>query len=84
MTGQGITNISKSDVAGKITLNIPVKISTGRLISTIKPNYRSGYALVKYVASRPYAKTVSSTIDVKTDENVFRTIIARVKEFFYS
>ena len=34
ITGQGIININKSDVAGKITLNIPVKISTGRLIST--------------------------------------------------
>ncbi len=84
LTGQGITNINKSDVAGKINLNIPVKISTGRLISTIKPNYRSSYALVKYVASRPYTKTVSSKIDVRTEENMFRTILERVKEFFYS
>lgn len=84
LTGQGITNISKSDVAGKITLNIPVKISTGRLISTIKANYRSSYALVKYIASRPYAKTVSSSIDVKTEENLFRTMVERIKEFFYS
>ena len=37
LTGQGIVNINKSDVAGKINLNIPVKISTGRLISTVKP-----------------------------------------------
>ncbi len=84
LTGQGITNINKSDVAGKITLNIPVKISTGRLISTIKPNFRSSYALVKYVASRPFAKTVSSSIDTKSDESIFRTIIERIKEFFYS
>ncbi len=84
LTGQGITNINKSDVAGKITLNIPVKISTGRLISTIKPSYRSSYALVRYVASRPYAKTVSSSIDVRTEESVLRTIVARIKEFFYS
>ena len=33
LTGQGITNINKCDVAGKINLNIPVKIATGRLIS---------------------------------------------------
>ena len=84
LTGQGITNINKSDVAGKITLNIPVKISTGRLISTIKTNYRSSYALVKYVASRPYAKTVASSIDVRTEENIFKTILERIKEFFYS
>ena len=84
LTGQGITNINKSDVAGKITLNIPVKISTGRLISTIKPSYRSSYALVKYVASRPYAKTVSSSIDVRTEENFLKTVAARIKEFFYS
>ena len=84
LTGQGIINISKSDVAGKIILNIPVKISTGRLISTIKASYRSSYALVKYVASRPYAKTVSSSIDVRTEEHFLKTIVDRIKEFFYS
>ena len=84
LTGQGIINISKSDVAGKITLNIPVKISTGRLISTVKPSFRSSFALVKYIASRPYAKTVSSTIDVKSDDNFLKTIMERIKEFFYS
>ena len=84
LTGRGITNINKSDVAGKITLNIPVKISTGRLISTIKTNFRSSYALVRYVASRPFAKTVSSSIDTRTEESIFRTIMERIKEFFYS
>ena len=84
LTGQGITNISKSDVAGKITLNIPVKISTGRLISTIKTNFRSSYALVKYVASRPFAKTVSSSIDTKSEESFLKVILERIKEFFYS
>lgn len=84
LTGQGITNISKSDVAGKIILNIPVKISTGRLISTIKPSYRSSYALVRYVSSRPFAKTVSSSIDAKTEGKLFTAIIERIKDFFYS
>ena len=84
LTGQGITNINKSDVAGKITLNIPVKISTGRLISTVKPNFRSSYALVKYIASRPYAKTVSSTIDTISENNFLKNVMERIKEFFYS
>ena len=84
LTGQGITNINKSDVVGKITLNIPVKMSTGRAISTIKPTYRSSYALVRYIAARPFAKTVSSSIDMKSDSSVVRIILERVKEFFYS
>lgn len=84
LTGQGITNISKSDVAGKINLNIPVKISTGRLIGTTKPVYRTSYALVRYIASRPFTKTVSSSIDTKSNENIFKNIIERIKEFFYS
>lgn len=84
LTGQGITTISKSDVAGKIILNIPVKISTGRLISTIKPSYRSSYALVRYISSRPFAKSVSSSIDIKTNESFFKTFMERVKEFFYT
>ena len=84
LTGQGITSINKSDVAGKINLNIPVKISTGRLISTVKPTYRVAYALVRYIASRPFTKTVSSSIDTKSDDNILRKIIERIKEFFYS
>lgn len=84
LTGQGITNINKSDVAGKIILNIPVKISTGRLVSTIKPSYRSAYALVRYIAARPFAKTVSSSIDSKSDTNIFLQLFERIKEFFYT
>jgi len=84
LTGQGITNINKSDVAGKIILNIPVKISTGRLISTVRPEYRTAYSLVRYIASRPFARTVSSSIDVNSKESIFQTILERVKEFFYS
>ena len=84
LTGQGIVNINKSDVAGKIVLNIPVKISTGRLVSTIKPSFRTSYALVRYIASKPFAKSVSSTIDTTRDESVIKMILERIKEFFYS
>ena len=84
LTGQGITNISKSDVAGKIALNIPVKISTGRAISTVKPEFRTSYSLVRYIAARPYAKSVSSKIDTNSKENLLKTVMARIKEFFYS
>lgn len=84
LTGEGIVNISKSDMAGKIILNIPVKISTGRLISTIKSTYRTSYALVRYIASRPYAETVSSNIDAKTETHIFRDFLEKIKEFFYS
>ena len=84
LTGQGIVNINKSDVAGKINLNIPVKISTGRAVSTVKPTYRTSYALVRYIAARPFAKTVSSSIDTQNSESLIKTVIERVKEFFYS
>lgn len=84
LTGEGIININKSDMAGKIILNIPVKISTGRLISTVKSDYRVCYSLVRYIAARPYAKTVSSSISVKTEKNVLKTIFEKVKDFFYS
>ena len=84
LTGQGITNISKSDVAGKIALNIPVKMSTGRLISTVKPSFRTAYSLVRYIAARPFAKSVSSNIDTILQENILKVILERIKEFFYS
>ena len=84
LTGQGITAINKSDVAGKITLNIPVKIATGRLISVVRPEYRTAYSLVRYIASRPFAKTVGSNIDTDSKENFFQNVLERIKEFFYS
>ena len=84
LTGQGIVNINKSDVAGKINLNIPVKISTGRAISTVKPTYRTSYALVRYIAAKKKKKTVSSSIDTQNNENIFKTIIEKIKEFFYT
>ena len=84
LTGQGIVNINKSDVAGKINLNIPVKISTGRAISTVKPAYRTSYALVRYIAARPFTKTVSSSIDTQNNESFIKNILEKIKEFFYS
>lgn len=84
LTGQGISYINKSDVAGKIILNIPVKTSTGRLISTVKPEFRTSYALVRYIAARPFARTVSSSIDTQSNDSVFKNLVERIKEFFYS
>ena len=84
LTGQGIININKSDVAGKIVLNIPVKISTGRAVSTVKPEYRTCYALIRYIALRPFAKSVSSKIDTNSKESILKELLSRVKEFFYS
>ena len=84
LTGQGITSISKSDVAGKVILNIPMKFETGRYISQVRPEYRTAYSLVRYIAARPFAKSVSSSIDSNTNENFFSKIIDRIKEFFYS
>lgn len=84
LTGEGITNINKSDMAGKIILNIPVKMSTGRLVSTIKSTYRTSYALVRYISARPYAKTVSSSIDANQEKHIVKVILEKIRDFFYS
>lgn len=84
LIGEGIANISKSDIAGKIILNIPVKMSTGRLVSTVPPPYRASYSLIRYISARPYAKTVSSSIDTKKEVNMLKIIIEKIKDFFYS
>lgn len=84
LVGEGIVNLNKSDMAGKIILNIPVKIATGRLVTTVKSTYRTSYAIVRYIASRPFASSVSSNIDTKTEKSVFKSVIERVREFFYS
>ena len=84
LSGQGMTNINKSDVAGKINLNIPIKIATNRLINSVKPAYRTSYALIRYISAKPFIKTVASSIDVKTEENWFKILIEKIKEFFYT
>ena len=84
LTGEGITNINKCDMAGKIILNIPVKITNARLITTIKPVYRTSYALVRYVSSRAFTKKVSSTIDAKSEKLVLKNVLEKVRDFFYS
>ena len=71
-------------MAGKIILNIPVKVSTGRLVTSVKSTYRVGYSLVRYIAARPYARTVSNNIDIKTERNVLKTILEKIKDFFYT
>ena len=84
LTGDGITNINKSDMAGKIILNIPVKTASTRLITTVKPTYRTSYALVRYISAKPFVKKVSSTIDTKSDNSVIRSFLGKVRDFFYS
>ena len=79
-----MTNINKSDIAGKINLNIPIKIATNRLTNSVKPAYRTSYALIRYISAKPFIKTVASSIDVKTEEKWFKNLMEKVKEFFYS
>ena len=49
------------------------------------PNaYITAFGLVRYIASRPFTKNVSSSYDVDSKEGVFKKILSRIKEFFYS
>ena len=50
----------------------------------VRPEFRTSYALVRYIAARPFAKTVSSSIDTETKESALKVILERIKEFFYS
>ena len=85
LTGQGVTNISKSDVVAKVALNIPVKMATGRALSTVRPGYRTVYSLIRYISTRQFAKNVSSNIDVQSGKDtIFKNILEKVKDFFYS
>lgn len=84
LTGQEILSISKSDMVGKITLNIPVKASTGKIAGLIKPNYATAYGLVRYIATRPFLKNISSSVDKEKNESFLKKLLYKIKEFFYS
>lgn len=84
LTGDGIVNINKSDTAGKIALNIPVKIANGRLMNTVSSSQRLSYALVRYIAARPYAKTVSSNVSAKVERHLIKNLLRRIRDFFYT
>ena len=60
-------------------------MATGiKTINLIKPNYIAAYALVNFVAARPFAKSVSSSIDTNSNEGFIKKILEKVREFFYS
>lgn len=84
LTGQGIINIDKSDIIGKVILNIPVKMSTGKISGLIKPAYSTAYSLVRYIASRPFSKNISSSVEKESNENLLKKVLYKIKEFFYS
>lgn len=84
LAGRGIKDIEKAEVVGKVILNLPVKLSTSKLLNTISLDQVRTYALVKYMASKPYAKTVSSSISIRKQGNFLRDITEKIKEFFYS
>ena len=53
-------------------------------MNTVKSTHRVSYALVRYIAARPYAKTVSSNISAKVEKHVLRDIFGRIRDFFYT
>ena len=84
LTGVGIKDIQKVEVVGKVALNLPVKLSTSKLLNTISDDQVRTYSLVRYMASKPYAKTVSSSISIRKQRNFLKDITEKIKEFFYS
>ena len=84
LTGQGITNIMKSDTVAKNNLNLPVRINKEKTANYMKPTYETAYALVNFIASRPFAKSVSSSVDTNSNEKFFKKVLEKIKEFFYS
>ena len=84
IVGQGMNNINKSDVLAEKVFSTPCKLSSARLISSVKPVFMLSYAIVKYISSRPYAKTVASSIDSKKEGQLLKSIMGKVRDFFYS
>ncbi len=82
--GQGIKEIEKAEVVGKVALNLPVKLSTNKVLNTIVSDQVRTYSLVRYMASKPYAKTVSSTISIRKQGSFLKDMQEKIKEFFYS
>ena len=59
-------------------------MASNKIAGIIKPCYTTAYALVRYIALRPFAKTVSSSLDINSNENFFQGLLEKVKDFFYS
>jgi hypothetical protein len=53
-------------------------------MSTVNSEYRTSYALVRYISQRPFTKRVSSTIDTKSKESIIKVFFGKVRDFFYS
>lgn len=84
LVGDGIINLNKSDIVSKIKLNIPTKMVSSKVIDLIKPQYITSFGLIRYISERPFSKKSSSTIYEGNKESVFKKLMGKVKDFFYS
>ncbi len=84
ISGEGIKDLEKVEVVGKVALSLPVKLSTNKVLNTINLEQARTYSLVRYMASKPYAKTVSSSISIRKQGSFLKDIQEKIKEFFYS
>lgn len=85
LCGDGISSIYKSDVVCTVAFNLPVKFATSKNLLLVKPTkFHDAYSIVKYIASKPYLKTVSSKVGEDKEESFMTKVINKIKDFFYS
>lgn len=81
ITGRGISKIEKSDLVGRLVLDMPVKINN-KTPNFIKSEFFTSYCIAKYVSQRPYTKNIASKIELSySNENKTSN---KIKNFFYS
>lgn len=84
ITGIGIAKIKEADKAGLIVFNLPVKFATSKLLGTIKYRYLANYALLRYVAEKPFVIEKASKVENKQKKSKLKKIVEKIKDFFYS
>ena len=47
-------------------------------------NYKDAYSIIKYFASKPFAKSIASNVGAEEEKSALKRIMNKIKEFFYT
>lgn len=84
IVGQTLERIDKTDVLISNITGIDVRKATIKNIIKLDENYKDAYSIIKYFASKPFAKSIASNVGTEEEKSGLKRLMNKIKEFFYT
>lgn len=84
IVGQTLEKIDKTDVLISNITGIDVRKATIKNIIKLDENYKDAYSIIKYFASKPFAKSIASNVGTEEEKSALKRLMNKIKEFFYT